>query len=128
MHHELYTRCAFPKNTASMSSCSVPSSANDSRASSYQSPALDVAPDDGEGEEPNRMRSYPNASSAGPTVKSEDENLSKDTTEQGYALYILMRFFHSFLSNVSSVEAAPVGAPGVGEPQTGGRNLMATPE
>ena len=45
-------RCTFPKKTASIPSCSTPSSANDSRASSYQSPACEDACDRGEGDEP----------------------------------------------------------------------------
>ena len=38
----------------------------------------------------------------------------------------MIRFFHSFLSNVSEVGSEPSGAAGVGEPHTGGVNLMNT--
>ena len=64
-----YTDMALPPKTASTSACSTPSSANDSRASSYQSPALDRACETGDDAEPNRMRWKPNASTAGPTSK-----------------------------------------------------------
>ena len=60
-------RCTFPKKTASIPSCSTPSSANDSRASSYQSPACEDACDRGEGDEPQMIRWNPKASKAGPT-------------------------------------------------------------
>ena len=103
----------------------MPSSANDSRASSYQSPALDLAGDDGEGDDPKRIRSYPNASSAGPTSRhTRSVNLPVIMKRPCYLLYILIRFFHSFLSKVSTVADSPSGAPGVGEPHTGGMNLM----
>ena len=68
-----YASRAFCAKTASRSSCSSPSSANDSRASSNQSPALDAgaAPASGAAaDEPKRMRWKPNASTAGPTVRS----------------------------------------------------------
>lgn len=52
-----YTARAFPANTASRSSCSVPSSANDSRASSYHSAALSGWGAADAGDEPKTMRS-----------------------------------------------------------------------
>ena len=86
-----YASRAFCAKTPSRSSCSSPSSANDSRASSNQSPALDAddAPASGAAaDEPKRMRWKPNASTAGPTVRSfvrsfvRSPHTSRDKTGQ----------------------------------------------
>lgn len=110
-------RRAFPANTASIASCSMPSSANDSRASSYQSLTFDVACAAVDGEDPKTMRWNPNASTAGLTTdRGNSGQPSRRYTlhESRDSLYILIRFFHSVRSLGASGE-------GVGTPQAGGR-------
>lgn len=68
-----YTFFAFSPNIALTPSCSIPSSANDSFTSSYQSPTADLASDSGDGEVPNMILWSPNASSAGPTGSKHQE-------------------------------------------------------
>ena len=59
----------------------MPSSANDSRPSSNQSPAFDAGelPDNGAaGDEPKRMRWKPNASIAWPTTRAKQKKKTVD--------------------------------------------------
>ena len=66
-------RFALPKNTASIASWSMASSASDSLAISYQSAGDGVLPD------PNMILSIPNASRTGPTAgKGQKNSLSKE--------------------------------------------------
>jgi hypothetical protein len=74
-----HIRCALPPNTASTLSWSTPSSANASRAISYQLLAFDCARETGDGAEPKIIRPNPNASTAGPT---EEQDRSKDERER----------------------------------------------
>lgn len=68
-----YTTLAFFEKTASIASCSTPNSAKDSRAISYQSPALELAFEAEECDDPKIIRSYPNASNTGPTITIPDQ-------------------------------------------------------
>lgn len=122
-----YTFAALPWKTPSTKSCSMPSSARDSLAISYQSPTLEGPREEEDGDDPKIIRWYPKASITGPTMMAS-QRLIREADVKVDLRYILILRFHSFDCWVS---AASTGLPGkgvcgVGASQEGGRNLTWT--